>query len=67
VAPLVAWLLTVLTLGVAGPGGDRVLPPDWRALLLMAAATVPGGIAVSRLMIKQHLRADARPPEVQDG
>jgi len=66
-APLVAWLLTVLVLGVTGPGGDRVLPPDWRALLLMAAATVPGGIAVGRHMIKRHLQGDVRPPEVQDG
>lgn len=66
VAPLVAWLLTVLALGVTGPGGDRVLPPDWRTLLLMAAATVPGGIAVSRFMIKQHLQANP-PPEVPDG
>lgn len=65
-APLIAWLLTVLALGVAGPGGDRVLPPDWRALLLMVAATVPGGIVAGRLMTKQHLPADARPVEVQD-
>jgi hypothetical protein len=67
VAPLVAWLLTVLALGVAGPGGDRVLPLDWRALLLMVAATVPAGLAVSRLMIKQPLPADPRPAGVQDG
>jgi hypothetical protein len=66
-APLVAWLLTVLALGVVGPGGDRVLPPDWRALLLMVAATVPGGLVASRLMIKQHLPADARPADVRDG
>lgn len=65
-APLVAWLLTVLVLGVAGPGGDRVLPPDWRTLLLMAAATVPGGLVAGRLMIKQHLPAKAGLAEVRD-
>ena len=64
-APLVAWLLTVLVLGVTGPGGDRVLPPDWRALLLMVAATVPGGLAAGRHMIKQHLPADTKTAEIQ--
>jgi hypothetical protein len=67
VAPLIAWLLTVLPLGVAGPGGDRVLPADWRALLLMAAATVPSGLVAGRLMTRQYLPAAPRPVEVQDG
>jgi hypothetical protein len=51
----------VLPVGVAGPGGDRVLPADWRGLLLMAAGTVAGGWAVGRLTIKRFV------PEVEDG
>jgi hypothetical protein len=65
VAPLVAWLLTVLPLGIAGPGGDRVLPADWRALLLMAAGMLCGGVAVGRVVIRQGL--PARAAEVEDG
>jgi len=70
VAPLVAWLLTVLALGVAGPGGDRVLPADWRALLLMTAGMVCGGVAVGRVVIGQYPLApagDHRAGEVKDG
>ena len=56
-APLAGWLLTVLVLGVGGPGGDRVLPADWRALLLMAGGMVAGGITAGRVMIAPYLPA----------
>jgi hypothetical protein len=48
VAPVAAWLLTVLALGVAGPGGDKVLPADGRTLLLVAVGAVAGGVAAGR-------------------
>ena len=33
--PLIAWALTIGLLGVAGPGGDVLLPVTWQSLLLM--------------------------------
>ncbi|MFC4000373.1 hypothetical protein ACFS2C_21855 [Prauserella oleivorans] len=44
--PLAAWLLTLLVVGVTGPGGDTVLLADWRTLLLLAGGTLPGALAV---------------------
>lgn len=55
VAPLAAWLLTILGLGMAGPGGDRVLPDDWKSLLLLLVGMVTGGITVGRLMVGEYL------------
>jgi hypothetical protein len=34
-APLTAWGVTVGVLGVAGPGGDVLLPVTWQSLLLL--------------------------------
>lgn len=45
-APLVVWVLTVLVLGLFGPGGDLVLIQDWRALLLIAGGTLPAAMAL---------------------
>jgi hypothetical protein len=47
-APLAAWLVTVLVFGTAGPGGDVLLPADWRSLLLLASGTFPAAVAVGR-------------------
>lgn len=44
--PLVAWVGALLVLGVTGPGGDTVLPTDWRTLLLLAGGALPGALAV---------------------
>jgi hypothetical protein len=66
VAPLVAWLLTIIPLGVAGPGGDRVLPADWRALLLLVAGLASGGVAVGRSMVSGYLPVE-RGTEVDSG
>lgn len=46
VVPLVVWVLTVLVLGLFGPGGDRVLVQDWRALLLLAGGALPAAMAL---------------------
>lgn len=50
--PLVVWVVALLALGVAGPGGDVLLPADWRALLLMAAGIFPGAVQLGRALAK---------------
>lgn len=47
-APLVAWVLTVFVFGVAGPGGDVLLPSDARSLLLLGAGLLPSGLVLGR-------------------
>lgn len=47
--PLGAWVLTIATLGIIGPGGDLILPGDWRPLALIAAAVLPCGIVLGRM------------------
>lgn len=39
--PLVAWFVGFLVCMVGGPGGDRLLPADWRTLLLLAVGLLP--------------------------
>lgn len=46
IATLVLWVLTVVVLGLLGPGGDLVLIQDWRALLLIAGGALPGAFAL---------------------
>lgn len=46
--PLVLWLLTVMVLGFSGPGGDHVLPPDWRGIALLAAGALPSSLVLGR-------------------
>lgn len=48
-APLGAWLLTIVVLGLGGPGGDVMLPGNLRSLLLMAAGVLPCGYVLGRL------------------
>lgn len=45
-APLLVWVLTVVVLGLSGPGGDLVLVQDWRALLLLAGGALPAALAL---------------------
>jgi hypothetical protein len=44
--PLLVWVLVVMVVGLAGPGGDLVLIQDWRALLLLAGGALPGALAL---------------------
>jgi hypothetical protein len=44
--PLGVWGLCVVVSAVPGPGGDIVLVPDWRALLLLACGALGGAIAL---------------------
>ena len=45
-APLLVWLLVIGVFGLAGPGGDMVLIPDWRTLLLLAAGAFPAAMVL---------------------
>jgi len=47
-APLVTWVLGVLVLGMAGPGGDVLLPVHWRSVVLLGAGMFPGAVALGR-------------------
>jgi hypothetical protein len=45
-APLGVWMLCVVVAAFPGPGGDIVLVPDWRALLLLGAGALAGAVAL---------------------
>jgi hypothetical protein len=45
-APLLVWVLCVGIFGLSGPGGDQVLVPDWRALLLIVGGALPAALMV---------------------
>lgn len=47
-APVLVWFVSVLVLGVFGPGGDVLLPGTWQSLLLLAAGTAAGLAAFRR-------------------
>lgn len=47
-APLAAWVLAVLVLGSAGPGGDVLLPVDWRSFALLAGGMFPAAVTLGR-------------------
>lgn len=50
--PLVVWVVALLGFGIAGPGGDVLLPADWRSLLLMAGGIFPGAVTLGRALAK---------------
>lgn len=43
-APLLVWVLVLGVFALAGPGGDRILIEDWRALLLLAGGALPAAM-----------------------
>ncbi|TCP56242.1 hypothetical protein EV191_101182 [Tamaricihabitans halophyticus] len=45
-APLFVWFVVLLIFGVFGPGGDNLLIPDWRTLLLLACGALPSAIVL---------------------
>ena len=53
-SPLVTWVASVLVLGVAGPGGDVLLPVDWRSLVLLGGGMFPGAVALGRSLSPLH-------------
>lgn len=50
--PLVAWGLAVLAFGLLGPGGDVLLPADWRSLALVAGGALPAAVVLGRAPLR---------------
>ncbi|OLT42074.1 hypothetical protein BJF85_23600 [Saccharomonospora sp. CUA-673] len=48
--PLLVWLVTILVVGVTGPGGDLVLIGDVRTLLLLACGALPAGLVLGGVL-----------------
>ncbi|MDQ3760374.1 MAG: hypothetical protein M3460_01310 [Actinomycetota bacterium] len=46
--PLVAWVLALGVLGIGGPGGDVLLPADWRSALLLGCGLFPAAVVLGR-------------------
>ena len=61
IVPLVAWVLTLLVLGVLGPGRDLVLLEDWRTLLLLAAGVLPAAIVLGGALGRARTAGRAAP------
>ncbi|MEJ3656819.1 hypothetical protein WEH80_28050 [Actinomycetes bacterium KLBMP 9759] len=57
-APLWAWLFVIGVLGLAGPGGDVLLPPTWQSALL-----VVGGLATGLWALRTVLLSPPRMAE----
>lgn len=53
---LVCWLLVLMVVGLAGPGGDLILIDDWRALLLLAGGALPGMLVLMGLDLRPRRR-----------
>jgi hypothetical protein len=49
-APLGVWLICVVVSAFPGPGGDIVLVPDWRALLLLGCGALAGAVALGGVL-----------------
>lgn len=54
-APLTAWALAVVVLGLLGPGGDVLLPVTWQSLLLLG-----GGLGIGLWTLRAVLDAPDR-------
>ncbi|MGZ4532917.1 MAG: hypothetical protein ACXVXP_11265 [Mycobacteriaceae bacterium] len=46
--PVIGWLVAVLVLSSGGPGGDVLVPNDWRALLLFGLGLLPAAVVLGR-------------------
>ncbi|WP_233159132.1 hypothetical protein [Pseudonocardia sp. MH-G8] len=59
-APLTAWVVAVVVLGLFGPGGDAMLAANWQSLLLLAGGIGAGLWAVRAVLEERYReRADA--------
>ena len=59
IAPLVAWILVIVIIGLFGPGGDLVLLQDWRALLLIAGGALPAAMSLGGVLAVSPKRSAA--------
>jgi hypothetical protein len=53
-SPLMIWLVVVGVLGLAGPGGDVMLPETWQSLLLLVAALLAGLLTLRRVLDESY-------------
>jgi len=60
--PLALWTVTVVVAGLWSPAGAGVLPPDWRAILLLAAGVLPGAVVLSRTSARRRAGGTPTPP-----
>lgn len=60
--PLAGWLVPVLVVGLWSPAGAGVLPPDGRALLLIAAGLLPAVFVAVRPVHRGRGRGHAGGP-----
>jgi hypothetical protein len=55
-APLFSWLVVIGVLCFAGPGGDMMLLPDWRSLLLVGGGMVAAAVQLGRVLAPEVTR-----------
>ncbi|MGH3670605.1 MAG: hypothetical protein ACRDSH_08200 [Pseudonocardiaceae bacterium] len=53
--PLVVWVLALGVLGICGPGGDVLLPSDWRSPLLLAGGMFPAAVVLGRVLARPQV------------
>lgn len=58
-APFGAWLLTLMLVALAGPGGDQVFVADWRSVALLAAGALPAAYVLGRTLGRVRAAATA--------
>jgi hypothetical protein len=58
--PLAIWLACIVVSALPGPGGDVVLVPDWRALLLLAGGSLAGAVTLGGRVGRTDGRTDHR-------
>jgi hypothetical protein len=49
-SPVVVWVVVVGVLGLAGPGGDVLLPTTWQSLLLLVVGLFSGVVVTRRVL-----------------
>lgn len=52
IVPLAMWILTLLVVGIQGPGGDMLLRADWRSLALLVAGALPAALVLGRERVR---------------
>lgn len=57
-SPAVVWLLAILVFGLGGPGGDQVLLPDWRTLVLVGLGLLPAAVVLGSVTARPKGGAD---------
>lgn len=59
--PLMLWFVTVIGIGLFGPGGDLVMPQDWRAIALLGAGALPSAVVLGRELARARVARSGTP------